>query len=186
MSFTKFVTYDAMELEQAGRACCRAARQAEPDDWTRFVMRWFCEAAADGIQAWPPSPDSRAGEFLVDHCQFRAPPRGEDETWLDWYQRAFGEDTELVLALESEWGKRGTKSLSTSLVLDDAMKLAVLRARAKVIVFASRDGTNRQSTLDLLGKMRRSLRDEAPWLWIDLPWRAVRGGEWEPASGVLR
>lgn len=185
MSFTKFVDYGAAELRAAGHALCLAARAAETNDWTQFVMEWFTAASADGVLAWPPSPDSRAGEFLVDHCHFSAPARGENESWLSWYHRAFNEKTELVLALESEWGKRGTKALATSLVLDDAMKLAVLRARAKVIVFASRDGSSRQSTLDLVSKMRRSLGDETPWLWIDLPWQAVRGREWEPASGLL-
>lgn len=184
----KFVRYDAKELETAGRALCQSAIDLESGvgNWTHFVLDWFTRSAATDRIVWPPDPTSRQGEFLVDQCHVRAPQRISGESWGAWYGRALATRFEMSLALESEWGKRGTRDLSTTLVLDDALKLAVVRASTKVIIFASRDGSDRQPTLDLLNNMRTSVQDCAPWLWIDLPWKAPRqGGGWQPSSGLL-
>ncbi len=184
----RFVNYDAAELAIAGKAFCKDAisREDTVENWTSFVMEWFSGAAGEGRVVWPPDPTSRGGEFIVDHCHVQAPGLAAGETWGGWYRRVLQEPLKMSLALESEWGKSGTKDVSTTLVLDDALKLAFLRASAKVIVFASRDGSDRQPTLDLLNRMRASVSDDAPWLWIDLPWRKANGGSvWQVSSGLM-
>lgn len=182
-----FVNYDAKELEACGRALCEAAIKSESNvtNWTVFVLDWFMRSAAVDRVVWPPDATRREGEFLVDQCHVRAPKPQSGETWGAWYDRVLTAPVEMSLALESEWGKVGTRGISTTLVLDDALKLAFMRATAKVIVFASRDGSDRQPTLNLLSQMRWSVQDTAPWLWVDLPWKAARGGEWDPSFGVL-
>lgn len=182
-----FVNYDAQELETCGRTLCEAAIKSESSvtNWTVFVLDWFARAAAVDRVVWPPDATRREGEFIVDQCHVRAPKLHSGETWGAWYDRVLSVPIEMSLALESEWGKVGTRGISTTLVLDDALKLAFMRATAKVIVFASRDGSDRQPTLDLLARMRASTHDNAPWLWVDLPWKAPRKGEWAPSFGLL-
>lgn len=74
------------------------------------------------------------------------------------------------LAVESEWGKY--ESLKQSLVdlLDDAQKLALVRAEAKVMLFATRRAADREGFVKRIKTVRTAASDPAPWLWIDLPW----------------
>ncbi len=173
----KFVKYDADELRRAGKEFCSAVDGDAPidQDWTTFVLRRFHEACADGHTAWPPTPGSRAGEFMWDQCHINRTGPQTHEGWLAWYDRVMTRSLQMSLVLESEWGKRGTRALSVEQVLDDALKLAFARARAKVMIFASRDEVVRGEFVDRLKKLRDAVDDTAPWLWVDIPWSAAPG-----------
>jgi hypothetical protein len=55
------------------------------------------------------------------------------------------------------------------MVLDDACKLAVLRARTKVIIFSSHWDDPPRRVPDILLKLRACHGDTDPWLWLDVP-----------------
>jgi len=59
--------------------------------------------------------------------------------------------------------------------LDDAWKVANVRAIAKAVIFPTHKGKDRQERdrreiVDSLQTLRMQSRDDAPWLWVDLPW----------------
>jgi hypothetical protein len=76
------------------------------------------------------------------------------------------------------------------MVLDDAWKVAVIRATAKVVIFATHKGRDcqekdRQTLVDDLSALRMQSRDYAPWLWIDLPWIESNDYPRNIAFGIL-
>ena len=72
--------------------------------------------------------------------------------------------------------------------IEDAAKVAAVSARAKVIVFASRRGDQkeREEFTGRLERLRAAARDVAPWLWLDVPWDFGPGGQWLPAYATIR
>jgi hypothetical protein len=186
----RFMKYDVGELRNCGAALCdrlqKSARyldnvrviskgDAGAGSWTKYVLNWFERSAADGLTTY-----SRYAhrEFMFDlvHATWDKRP------WVD----AIGAPCKLRLVLESEWGKGNSPSSTTSMILDDAAKIAIVRADAKVMLFGScRDG-HRNEIAEVLTKLRRQTDDPAPWLWIDVPWRPRSNDRWAPAWGVLK
>jgi hypothetical protein len=76
--------------------------------------------------------------------------------------------------LESEWGKWKNPESSLNMILYDASKLAAIRATAKVMVYSSQEGSNRDQIVNELRTLRMQWNDTSPWLWIDVPWEHAR------------
>jgi hypothetical protein len=172
MSF-RFHHYTAAELAECGRAFKTEFEFSSLEstaEWTAGVCDWFRRAAADGARVFPPRT-GRKEEFLVDLCHTSYPPYAAGESWpcLPWYERTLDGSAKIKLALESEWGKWGVADQSLVMVLDDACKLAVLRAQTKVIIFASHWDDDRERAAKQLERLRRCHADTDPWLWIDVP-----------------
>jgi hypothetical protein len=107
----------------------------------------------------------------VDLCHTTYPVGQHDEAWpsCGWYERTFCTPCRMLLALESEWGTWGKPDKAFVEVMDDACKLAVLRAQAKVVVFASHWQGERRRVPDALERLRACHGDADPWLWLDVP-----------------
>jgi len=168
----RFVNYDTNELAKCGEEFERAFRKCGLSgncEWTPAIFRWFRQIRAEGVHVYP-EPDEGEGEFIVDHCHTTYPFHGEDSRWPspNYYKRAFEGLCEIKLALESERGKWANSETSLAMVLDDACKLAVLRAKVKVMIFASHPGKP-DSVPEALAKLRKCHQDTVPWLWIDVP-----------------
>lgn len=186
----RFMKYDVAELRKCGAALCdRLQRSARYIDgvrvvatsdagtraWTKYVLRWFSRSAADGLTTYS-RYDEREFMFDLVHATWDKRP------WLE----ALHVPCRLRLVLESEWGKSTSPTATTRMVLDDAAKIALVRADAKVMLFGScRDG-HRNEIADALTNLRTQTGDPAPWLWIDVPWRPTHVGRWSPSWGVLK
>ncbi len=72
--------------------------------------------------------------------------------------------------MESEWGRWNDSKLTFVDVMEDAWKLTVVNAVAKVMVFGSQATANRQEIVGALNRLREQSGDTAPMLWIDVPW----------------
>lgn len=102
---------------------------------------------------------------------------------IDFWDSILVQPVRMRLALESEWGKYASLNESLVLVLDDVQKLALVRADAKVMVFATRNVDDRDHFVRRINAMRAMTDDSAPWLWIDLPWNV--SVSLPPACGVF-
>ena len=178
LNFNCFNTYDNVELDQCGVACMEHFKDPEMSgtrDWTREVIGWFRARRAPGTRPYP--HENGAGEYLVDLCHLDYDDDGVDwkARWTNTLNRGrFG----MRLALECEWG------LKRELVLDDAGKLALIRADAKVMVFGSPDDSTQAALFDELRRLRSAARDSASWLCIDLPCGiAYRKSRYQVLSG---
>ena len=125
--------------------------------------------------------DLLAGEFLLDLTHTTYPPY-DKASWQtrEYWKEATARPLEVLLALESEWGNRRSPMKNLADVMYDAAKLAAVRARAKVLVFASQ-GKSLENRKDLVG-MLKNLREKAndsgtPWLLIDMPWELKKVAE---------
>lgn len=176
--------------------------------WTEFVLDWFAATAPDqmtvdahrrhpGLTDWerfgqwddrvraklPKSRDTR-GEFLVDLAHTTYPRYDEDAPYdPSYYPTAIGSECRVKLALESEWGFETNPRRTLHAVLEDAAKLAALRADVKVISFGPPTSDDAEGIIESLRKLRKQADDEAPWLWISIPWS--EGKRWRPESGVF-
>lgn len=185
----RFDRYDVDELRRCGAAICdhlqRSARRLDKvravdgadkgtRAWTKCVLTWFANSAGEGLKPYSRYNDR---EFMFDLVH---------ATWDErpWSEAIFG-PCKLRLVLESEWGKSSSPSATLSLVLDDAAKIAVARANAKVMLFGSCKDGHRKDIADALARLRRQSEDPAPWLWVDVPWRPNSNGRWEPVWDVL-
>lgn len=138
-----------------------------------------------------PNPRTTEGEYLFDLTHTRFEPYGDHYNGsYEYWQRSFSKDKspellpELLLALESEWGKSNDANTNLRYVMEDASKLFPVAARVKTVVFGSVQKDNRKEIIDLLGKMRdcdytKTREGKDPiWLWIDIPWP-----KWEDSDG---
>jgi hypothetical protein len=170
-----FSNYDIAELTQCGHEFERTfvtTALCGYIPWTSGVLEWFQGTAASNIRVHPAVGEGTKGEFLVDLCHTTYPLHDETfERWpsTEWYDRALAEPCRMKLALESEWGKWGNGDQSLVMVLDDACKLAVLRASVKVIVFSSHWADKSNRVVEKLRNLRGCHGDTDPWLWIDVP-----------------
>lgn len=105
--------------------------------------------------------------------------------FLDDWLRALEKSCRVRLALESEVGKLGNPDYSFALIMEDAIKVAVMRADVKVVVFASQPRLTADDVATALQKLRKRSDDASPWLWADLPWGQDADGVWCPRYGVL-
>lgn len=143
----------------------------------------LCGAGKDWIEFDPklkkiaPQIRTTYGEFLFDLC-ISTYPSYESVNPREYWEKSFAEPRELLLVLESEFGKQGAGFTTVNSVMNDATKLLHVQARAKVIVFASSTRSMReQKELLRLAKnmaeidQTRDSRGLRPnWLWIDIPW----------------
>ncbi len=74
------------------------------------------------------------------------------------------------LALESEWGKSGAPAATRVAVLQDASKIAAMRANVKVVVFGPENVASGNEIFADLRLLRARSEDPAPWLCVALPW----------------
>jgi hypothetical protein len=199
-TMTRFNDYSPAELRNAGSELLRAAnacKESGTRQWTAFVLSFFSDRNRRGNSATQVYPRSRTrlfgvGEFLVDHCHVaeRRYDGGESvENQLAWYRdatvSASSQTMRIELALESEWGKSKDEDLSLIMVLDDASKLAALRAKSKVMIFGTKDGSACGRFVEMLSRLRTAWGDsETPWLLVDLPWGYQRG-KWNPSAFLL-
>lgn len=133
--------------------------------WTEKVLLWFRRRTATRAHCLG-RPGNR--EFLLDQvhattCDFAAasPPSTR-------WDAALKGPCKLQLALECEWGSRASRPENTARILDDAWKVALVRATSKVLVFASKG--NREAIHESVRQLRSAAGDDAPWLLIDVPW----------------
>ncbi|WNG14412.1 hypothetical protein [Cystobacter fuscus] len=209
----KFVHYDSKELTAAGAQLVDAMargydRNMEPptEVWTELVLDWFA-CAASTFSGQPVLVDARAREVREDWRPFFASLRDipmrntRAEFLLDlthstypdftgrYYNDAYWDEVllkerEVLLGLESEWGRFGDVRHTRVKVLEEAVKLAAIRARTKVLVFGSNSQKQCDHLLADVALLRYQARDAAPWLLIDVPW-TQRGRSWQPSSHVL-
>src|SRR5262245_758093 len=118
---------------------------------------------------------------MLDLVHSTYPPFGSAYLSKAYWDRAVQNPLRIKLAMESEWGHELKGDLSLARILEDAAKVAAVRADAKVIVFASHSKrSSRERVIDMLTSLRRQAdpserrraREPAvtPWLWVDVPW----------------
>lgn len=169
-----FRDYSVDELEPCGQAFAERFRVPNLADtnpaWTNAVRGWFRNTAAAGVRVYPPSNESSKDEFIVDLCHTTYPLLLELETWpsVPLYERCFERHCQLKLAMECEWGDSRNADRSLCLVLDDACKLAVLRAQLKVMVYSTYYPAEADRTLKALGQLRTCHGDADPWLCLNI------------------
>ena len=164
----RFRKYSGAELEQCGRALVRSLsdeKSKETSDWTQRVRNWLASHKAARVRVFGKPTSS---ELMLDQCHTSFPPATE-KTFLPWDQ-ALERDCRLLLAMECEWGSKKGRIRSQALILHDAWKLAIVGAKVKIMVFASQNDKDRGEIVERLKRLRGCARDDAPWLWVDVPW----------------
>jgi len=170
MAGHRFKDYSAAELDACGRAFLVAfscERHDSTKETTEAVKQFFAATAAPGVSVL--GCNGRP-ELMLDQCHISYAPRAAGQGGLDYWDSILTKPVRLHLALESEWGKFKSTSLSLVDILDDAQKLALVRADAKVLLFASRPRESREPYVSRIERVRTVMADDRPWLWIDLPW----------------
>jgi hypothetical protein len=179
----QFSNYSVEELRRCGEEFARDFTDVvfhRTNDWTSAVSDWFCKSMAAGLVCYK---KGQVKEFLtLDQCHvtFRIPVPTQDATGCKrWDQPLIG-PCELRLAMTHETGKDTSFGETCARLLDDAWKVALIRATAKVFVFPTHQGArcgktdrqemHRRKIVGSLGTLRTQSHDDAPWLWIDLPW----------------
>lgn len=209
----KFSAYNETELAAAGGELVAAMihgydRSHEPptEVWTEFVLDWFAHAAGtvserpvlveargcDVRQDWRPffarlrdipRRNTRA-EFILDLTHSTYPDYAGRYYSDDYWNECLIKEREVLLGLESEWGRFGDVLNTRVKVLEEAVKLAAIRARTKVLVFGSNGSEQRDGLIADVALLRYRTRDKAPWLLVDVPWR-WKGDSWPPSSHLL-
>jgi hypothetical protein len=188
------------EFELAARSFAKVKPKASTTEWTEFNLDWFARAAAKDltvdarIARGGKEPLSEGlvrratlGEFMLDMVHTTYPRYERGNYWTREYWRgALKNPCQVRLALESEFGRQINPDESFVMVLQDAVKLAAVRADVKVMIFATHDGSEAKAVAGELERLRGQSGDAAPWLWIDLPWDADMSHAWKPAHGILR
>ena len=219
----KFEDYTFAETKDVGEAFLKAFLERSTQlananvtaQWTEIILDWFAETAPDEGVVVDAKPSNRSGRFkfsevlaaiaepskrrsgecLVDLAHHRLPSYDEYHA-SDYWSRAYDKSQrpEMLLALESECGKRGNRPGNTPEVMQDASKLVVRAARVKVVVFARNDKSERERIKELAEGLRhhdytrsRPVNDgeegaRPHWLWLDLPWGVW--GRHKPAGWV--
>jgi hypothetical protein len=180
--------------------------------WTDFVLDWFASTCArdrtvdacarKARQEWSAllgndttgglKSRRTPGEFMLDLVHTTLPSYDEHPYWSTaYFDAALDErrpEIRIDLALESEFGKATSPKATRIAVLHDACKLALVKAKLKVMVFGTvRGGAETKQVVDDLKRLKKRTGDAAvPWLAIDLPWRADKATvEWQPTHEVF-
>lgn len=202
----QFDKYNPRELRLAGAELVEIVRQYWLDkrittqEWTELVLDYFAFRARPDllVEAEKPQRDPRApktwrpelpvrttrgefGSFDMLHSSNPVGDHGQDDYWTELIASPF----EVFLALESEWGKAGSPAVTRRAVLSDATKLALIRARTKVMVLGPVDSAQAEELFDELARLRTSSADPAPWLLVSVPWK-VNAPTWKVLSGRRR
>jgi hypothetical protein len=168
----KFTDYSPSELKTCGRAFAHNFKSQPSELRTEDIMKWFRDTAAEGIRAYGRYIGEY--EYLVDQCHTTFPKPQHRERLIHRWERALKVPLVFRLALESEWGSEGSYSDNCSRVLEDAWKVAMVRANSKVVLFATHGSKKARPILECLAELRDQSSDEAPWLCIDIPWAQKR------------
>lgn len=166
----RFTDYSVSELRACGEAFkaeFNCDRFEDTRAWTDHVKQFFAKTASEGVSVL--GCNGRP-ELMLDQVHISYPRRENGEGGLTYWDRILTKPVRIHLALESEWGSAKSMEQSLVCVLDDAQKLALVRADAKVILFATRLGQDRGAFVTRIEKVRVAMRDDRPWLWIDVPW----------------
>ena len=91
----------------------------------------------------------------------------------------------ILLALESEWGKANNKQANYAMIMEDATKLAIVRARCKVLVFATVDQACHDEVIKNVRSLRMQMSDKSPWLLIDAARSDWAAGKIQPSFLVI-
>lgn len=209
----KFIQYNPAELIEAGgelvEAMCRGYdRSHEPptEVWTEFVLDWFAYAAGmvsdravlvearacDVRKDWRPFfaslPDiprrNTRAEFLLDLTHSTYPDYSGRYYTDDYWDECLLMEREILLGLESEWGRFRSVLNTRVKVLEEAVKLAAVRARTKVLVFGSNSTEQRDQLIADVALLRYRMQEQAAWLLVDVPWN-WKGDSWQPTALVL-
>lgn len=185
--FQKIVT----ALDEAWQPLVSANNWQSPD-WTRGTVR-----ALDGLR------DSVAAACTVEPESMRCfhheqiskePTPGEyllDFTWTTWpyvFKQAPSlvprNHYEILLAVESEWGKESSPALNFQMVLDDFCKLVDVKARYKMLVYSYHPPEATPSSLaelhasfEHIVRWHRNFDPRESWLFVGVPWKWPENGE---------
>lgn len=88
-----------------------------------------------------------------------------------YYDRLISKPFEIFLAMESEWGRSNSERATRHEVLEEAIKLAIVRARAKVVIFGPTTADQANRLFAEIETLRNSAGDPRPWLFVSNPWR---------------
>jgi hypothetical protein len=167
----RFKAYSIPELDACGKefvAAFNGNTNTSTKAWTIDVANWFRAAAAPTSCVYG-KPHSST--MMLDQCHTTMPfaKHPMQMNCGDWGQALRGQ-CKLLLAFECEWGKVRQPDDTLCKILHDAWKLVIVRAKAKVMVFSSQDGTDRSRIVDHIKQLRDCGGDTDPMLWIDAPW----------------
>lgn len=210
MSYFRFVRYSAAELADCGRAFVADiaayhglfSQMTDSYQWTDYVIRWFCCAAAEGICTFAHYPQansawqSRFGQREIAHRSHGLWDSSEFLLDLTHVELAPLQSAGLGpsgpaarpvrLGLESEWGSECSRSANLQRILADASKLSAVRSNLKVMLYASVSSAEREMIIRCLCENRQMTGDTTPWLWIDIPWKCDKTAvRWDPFFGIL-
>lgn len=137
------------------------------------------------------------GECLFDLTHWSLPSyEGKPYGTSEWWDDALTQESppKMLLALESEMGKRNSSPATYRMIMDDASKLLAASCRFKVVVFASSVQDDQErifKTAERMAKHDRTAQfneeDTAIsplWAWIDLPWWGT-SDTWVPKARVF-
>ena len=167
----RFQTYTKDELEPCFKAFKQQIKLPKGTRrQTRRILRWFGKTAGPDVRVYP---QDKRSEYMVDLCHIRFP--SDDKRAQRWTTALREGRCQMRLVLESEFARPSRKGRARCQILDDAMKIAVIRADIKVMIFASNHGRDRDELFKDLASLREITGDDAPWLCIDVPWGVTSG-----------
>lgn len=187
-----FQDYSCRELEKLGQAAVEIIgahyddAKVKTEEWTELVLDLFASFAKDGalIEARKPRENARSTrdwrkelpvrktykEFASFDMLHSNNPIPREEFIDEYYSKLISQEFEIFLALESERGKSGSRKTTRAEVLEDAIKLAIVRARCKVMIFGPVTDSHTDALFEDLEKLRESAKDPSPWLLVSVPW----------------
>lgn len=195
----RFREYSHTELERCGAELTAHFERLHgcdlgTEDWTEFVLDYFATTARDGllVDARPPRPkpswqreykapiDRRTtkGEFMLDMTHSSYPDYSIGYQSKSYWDKALAGECRVYLALESEWGTSGAPTSTRAAVLHDAIKLAAVNAKAKVMVYGVEDQKRGEALRDDLALLIERAGDRAPWLLATVPWKSAASQCW--------
>lgn len=198
----RFCDYGCAELETAGGLIVDLFishwrdETISTEEWTELGLDLVASFAKDGLLVearWPrvrrtfrsaegkevPVRATRK-EFASFDMLHSSNPEYASEDIDAYYTKLIERPFEIFLALESEWGRKSSRSATRAEVLEDAIKLSIVRARSKVMIFGPTSGSDSKQLFKDLATLRQSAGDTSPWLLVSNPW----GGE-KPKFEVL-
>lgn len=203
MKTWKFRDYGCAELETAGGLIVDhfishwRDETISTKEWTELGLDLVASFAKDGLLVearWPrvrrafrsaegeevPVRATRK-EFASFDMLHSSNPDYAGEDIDAYYTKLIERPFEIFLALESEWGRERSRSATRAEVIEDAIKLSIVRARSKVMIFGPTTGSDSEQLFKDLATLRQSAGDKKPWLLVSNPWQ-----NGQPKFEVLR
>lgn len=196
----RFSGYGCSELKEAGKRIRKIFeenwknKKIETEAWTELSLDLVASFAKDGalVEARPsrdrrdlgvPFRRNSKKEFAsFDMLHSSNPIYEETKEDLDsYYSRLIKQPFEIFLAMESEWGKSNSCRATRHEVIEDAIKLTIVRARAKIMIFGPTKASEADSLFRDLAVLRENAGDTSPWLLVSNPWK-----DWGPKVKPIR